>query len=103
MMWPRAAGRQIRPGNTSTGSVGRLPDCPFAWNAASPQPVQPDRDGLPHSDPVRIASLRQSSNAFGNMKGGIYALALFDSKRAGPEVLFIGHKRPSSQHRKDVA
>ena len=55
-----------------------------ARRIAAPQPVQPHRDGLPHSNCVRIASVSKCSDPFGDMERCACAIALFDSERAGP-------------------
>ncbi len=73
-----------------------LVECRFlnailARRIAAPQPIESHRDGLPHGDSVRIASVRKCSDPFGDMERCACAIALFDSERAGPQVLLVSH------------
>lgn len=63
----------------------------LARRIAAPQPVQPHRNGLPHGNALSVAFLRKCSDPFGNMERCACAVALFDSKRAGPQVLLVSH------------
>lgn len=64
--------------------------------AALPQPVQPGSDGLPHCAPFGIAGQGQFTDPLGHMERRMFAEALLDRQRAGPEVLLIRHAGRSS-------